>query len=111
MFMVTMRRGYKRRVEKHKPEVVTGGFELHYEDVVNRNRFALVAVFASALVLLAAFIPNAVYESVAESDQVSVEAENGMVINPELVTRVEGDVTASDNTYIEFRLVAPRAGE
>ena len=111
MIMVAVRRGYKRRVEKHKPEVVTGGFELHYEDVVNRNRFAVVAIFASALVLLAAFIPSAVYQSVARPDQISVEAENGIIINPELVTLVEGDVTASDSTYIEFSLVPVRSGE
>jgi hypothetical protein len=107
--MPSLRRGYKRRTEKRKPEVVTGGFELHYEDVVNRNRFALIALFASGLVLLAAFIPSAVYQSVAEPDQISVEAEAGTVINPELVTLVEGDVTASENTYIEFRLVPEQA--
>ncbi len=107
--MPTLRRGYKRRAEKHKPEVVTGSFELHYEDVVNRNRFALVALFASGLVLIAAFIPSAVYHSVAERDQVSVEAENGIVINPELVERVNGDMTASEDGYIEFKLspIAP----
>ena len=111
MFMVTIRRGYKRRVEKRKPEVVTGEFELHYEDVVNRNRFVVVALFANALVLLAAFIPSAVYQSVARPDQISVEAENGMIINPELVTLVEGDVTASDSTYIEFSLIPVQSGD
>lgn len=94
-----------KRREKNKPEVVTGNFELHYEDVVSRNRFVLVALLASALVLLAAFIPTAVYHSVAKPDTVSVEAERGMVINPEYVSRVEGDMTASEDGYIEFRLV------
>ncbi len=96
----------KSRREKHKPvKAVTGDFELHYEDVINRNRFWIVALFASGLVLLAAFVPSAVYHSVAEQDQVSIEAETGLIINPELVTRAEGDVTASGNSYIEFRLV------
>jgi hypothetical protein len=101
--MPTLRRGYKRRVEKHKPEVVTGGFELHYEDVIGRNRFAIVAVFASALLLVAMFIPRAIDQSVADSDQVSIEAEQGTVLNPELVELITGDVTASDDSYIEFK--------
>jgi hypothetical protein len=105
--MAILKRGRKIRHHKHKPEVVTGDFELHYEDVVNRNRYAMVALLASGLVLLAVFVPSVVYRSVADTDNISVEAEQGRVINPELVTKVEGDVTASDNSYIEFRL-APK---
>lgn len=103
--MPSLRRGSKsRREDKHKPEIVTGSFELHYEDVVHRNRIAIVVVFASALVLLAAFIPTAVYHSVARPNQVTVEVERGIVINPELVELVKGDITASDNSYLEFKL-------
>ncbi len=101
--MPTLRRGYKRRVEKHKQEVVTGAFELHYEDVVNRNRFALIALFASALILVAAFIPRVIDTSIADTDQISVEAEGGTIINPHLVELVSGDMTASEDGYIEFR--------
>lgn len=102
--MPTLKRGYKRRADKHKPEVVTGSFELHYEDVVNRNRFALIALFASGLVLVAAFIPNIVDRSIAEHENVSVEAEHGTVVNPSFVQMVDGDATASEDSYIEFRL-------
>lgn len=102
--MAILRRSGKEKREKHKPEVVTGDFELHFEDIVNRNRFALVAVFASGLVLLAVFVPTAVYHSVADSERVSVEAERGRVNNPGLVEIIDKDMTASGNGYIEFRL-------
>lgn len=105
--MAILRRSTKIRREKHKPEVVTGDFELHFEDVVNRNRYALVAVLASGFVLLAVFVPTAVYHSVAGNDKVSIEAESGSVINPDLVEIVDNDMTASDNGYIEFRLTKP----
>lgn len=99
-----MKRSGKARREKHKPEVVTGDFELHYEDVINRNRYALVALFASGLVLLAVFIPSAMYHSVADTERIPMEAEQGMIINPTYVTEVDGDPTASGNSYIEFHL-------
>lgn len=102
--MAILRRNNKIKREKHKPEVVTGDFELHFEDVVNRNRYTLVAVFASGLVLLAVFVPTAVYHSMAGSERVSVEAEQGTVSNPELVEVVENDMTASGNSYIEFKI-------
>ena len=100
--MPTLKRGTKIRREKHKADVVTGGFELHYEDIISRNRYALIAIFASGLVFIAAFVPGAVYKSVAKENHVSVEAESGSVINANLVTKVKGDVTASDGGYIEF---------
>ncbi|MDQ3123918.1 MAG: hypothetical protein M3Q14_04530 [bacterium] len=100
--MPTLRRN-KVRQEKHKPEIVTGGFELHYEDVINRNRFSLILFFATGLIMLAAFIPNAVYQSVANEDHIMIEAESGSILNSDFVTKVEGDMTASDNSYIEFR--------
>lgn len=102
--MPILRRSRKIKHEKRRPQAVTGDFELHYEDVISRNRYALVALFASGLVLLAVFVPTAVYHSVADTGRVSVEAEQGLVIHPEYVKKVEGDVTASDNTYIEFQV-------
>ncbi len=101
--MPILRRGYKRREDKHGAQAVTGGFELHYEDVVGRNRLALVALFASALLLVAAFIPKAIDQSIADTDRISAEAEAGQVINPELVKIIKGDLTASEDSYIEFR--------
>lgn len=101
--MAILKRGGRVKHIKRRPEAVTGSFELHYEDVVSRNRYALVALFASGLVLLAVFVPTAVYHSVADTGRVSVEAEGGVIIRPEYVTKVEGDVTASGNSYIEFR--------
>lgn len=102
--MAILRRTRKVKHEKRRPQAVTGDFELHYEEIVNRNRFALVALFASGLVLLAVFIPSAMYRSVAGPERVSIEAEQGLIINPEYVTRVDGDVTASGNSYMEFRI-------
>lgn len=102
--MAILGRGAKTRRDKHKPAVITGEFELHYEDVINKNRYALVALFASGLVLIAAFVPSAVYESTANTERVSVEAESGYITNPELVTKVEGDPSASDSSFIEFSL-------
>lgn len=101
--MPSLRRGYRRRSEKIKPEIVTGNFEMHYEDVIGKNRFVIIAFFATGLLLLAAFIPNAVYDSVAGSDQVSVEAEAGALVHPELIEIIQGDVSASNNTFIEFK--------
>lgn len=101
--MPSIRRGKKVRRDKHHPEVVTGAFELHFEDVVHRNRFLVIALFAAALVLLAAFVPTVVYRSLARPDNISVEVENGIISNPELVEVVSGDITASDDGYIEFR--------
>jgi len=103
--MPSLRRGNKIRREKHKPEVVTGSFELHYEDVVSRNRFALVILFGTGLLVLAAFIPSAVYRSVAGSDRASIEAESGIIINADFVKQIDNDVTASGDSYIEFQPV------
>ncbi len=108
--MAILNRGNKTRRDKHKPAVITGEFELHYEDVINKNRYTLVALFASGLVLLAVFVPSAVYESMAGSERVSIEAESGLIVNPELVTKVQGDASASEGSFIEFSL-QPAQGE
>ncbi len=102
--MAILRRTTKPRRDTRKPEVVTGQFELHYEDVIHKSRFALVALFASGLVLLAAFVPSAVYQSTADTEYTSLEVESGIITNPQLVNLIEGDATASDGSYIEFRL-------
>lgn len=101
--MAILGRQAKGRREKHKPEVVTGDFELHFEDVINRNKFTLAAILSGGLILLAVVVPGAVYYSAADTDIVSVEVEHGSVINPERVVKTESDVTASDGGFIEFR--------
>lgn len=103
--MAILKRSGKSRRDIHKPEVVTGEFELHYEDVINKNRYALVALLASGLVLLAAFVPSAVYESMADTDRASIEVESGIITQPQLVDLVEGDPTASEGSFIEFKIV------
>lgn len=100
--MPTLKRSRRHKRKEHKAEVVTGNFELHYEDIVHKHRIAIIAVFASALVLLAVFVPKAVYQTIAEPEEVNVEVESGIIENPENVTKVEGDITASGDSYIEF---------
>ena len=89
--------------KKHNPEVVTGDFELHFEEVVNRNRYTLVALFTSGLLLLALLVPGAVYYSTADTNIISIEAENGYISAQENIIESSDDMTASDNTYIEFK--------
>lgn len=101
--MAILGRQGKGRREKHKPEVVTGDFELHFEDVINRNKYMLMAILASGLVLLAVVVPGVVYYSVADPDIVSVEVESGQVANPQRVLKADGDATASGGSFVEFR--------
>ena len=84
------------------PEVVTGNFELHYEDVIHRHSKLVVALFASGLLMLGVFIPKAVDQSSAGSDHVTVEVELGKVSNPTYVSKVSGDISAGNDSYIEF---------
>ncbi|MDQ3064743.1 MAG: hypothetical protein M3Q36_00530 [bacterium] len=102
--MPILKRNKSSTVKPYKPEVVTGGFELHFEDVIHRNRAAMIALFATGLVAITAFIPGAVFQSYAREDHVSLEAESGIIINPDLVTIVNGDMTANNNSYIEFNI-------
>lgn len=106
--MPSLRRSKRTKRDKHKPEVVTSSFELHYEDVVHKHRVGIVAIFASALVLLAVFVPNAVYQTIAEPEEIGVEVESGIIENSGNVTRVEGDITASGDSYLEFNLNSNR---
>ncbi len=103
MAIVSRLRGkskHQRRVDR--PNVITGNFDLHYEDVVRRNRFAIVAFLATGLLAVAAFIPAAVYESTADSKRVTVEVENGKITNPSQITIVKGDSETGNDGYIEF---------
>lgn len=102
--MAILKRANKNRLEKQKPDVITGDFELHYEDIVSRNRYSLVALMTTGLILLAAFIPNIVHRSTAKIDYVSIEAESGVIANPEFVKSVKDDFSASSGSYIEFTL-------
>lgn len=102
--MALLKRNQKRSKEKQRPEIVTGDFELHFEDVINRNRYALVAALSFGFILLAVFVPTAVYYSTAGSERVSVEAESGLIINQDLVNILGDDMSASGNGYIEFRM-------
>jgi hypothetical protein len=97
-----IKRGTKHQDRVDRPDVITGNFELHYEEVVHRNRFVIVAFIATGLLAVAAFIPSAVYESTADSQRVSVEVESGKITNPTQVTIIKGDSAAGGDGYIEF---------
>jgi hypothetical protein len=103
----------KQKLSEHvdKPAIVTGNFELHYEEVVKRNRYAIIALIAGGLLALGAFIPSAVYHSVANEERVIVEVESGKINNPALITEVHGDVSAGESGYIEFGERFCREGE
>lgn len=94
----------KSRHQAHvdRPVVVTNNFQLHYEDVVHRHSKLVVVVFAVGLLTLTMFIPKIVHESVADVRYGAVEVESGKVSNPSFVSRIKGDITAGDNSYIEF---------
>lgn len=103
MAIVSRLRGrnkHQKRVDR--PNVITGSFDMHYEDVVRRNRFVVVAFLATGLLAVAAFIPAAVYESTADSKRVTVDAENGKITNPAQITVVKGDSETGNDGYIEF---------
>jgi hypothetical protein len=51
---------------KH-PEIVTGNFNLEYEDVIKRNRMMVIALLGFGIIGAAALLPIAVYRSVAET--------------------------------------------
>ena len=95
-------RNKKFQAHVDRPTVITGNFELHYEDVVRSNRFVIVAFVLTGMLAVAAFIPAAVYESTADSQRTIVEVENGIIINPAHVTVIKGDSAAGGDGYIEF---------
>jgi hypothetical protein len=51
---------------------------------------------------LAAFVPAAVYRSVADSQRIIIEAENGKFTNPSGIIVIKGDNAAGGNSYIQF---------
>jgi hypothetical protein len=96
------KRNAKHQAHVDRPIVVTGKFDLHYEDVVRRNRFAVIAFILTGLLALAAFVPAAVYRSVADSQRIIIEAENGKFTNPSGIIVIKGDNAAGGNSYIQF---------
>ena len=97
-----IKRGQKYQAHVDRPNIVTGNFALHYEEVVHQNRMFVVAFLATGLLAVAAFVPAAVYQSVADSQRVTVEIEQGTIINPSQVVIVKGDLEAGGESYIEF---------
>jgi len=97
-----IKRTNKHQARVDKPVIVTGNFELHYEDVIKRNRLAIVAFMVTGMLAVAAFILAAVYQSTANNERITVDVEDGKIANPAQVTVVKGDTEAGGNGYIEF---------
>ena len=97
-----IKRHKKHQAHVDRPIVITGNFDLHYEDVVHRNRFAIIAFVLTGMLAVAAFIPAAVYRSTADSKRIIVEVENGKITNPSKVTVINGDTASGGDGYIEF---------
>jgi hypothetical protein len=97
------------RPAKSRPEVVTGSFGLHYEEVVQR-RPLLVVLLAVGLVFFAVIIPVAIYHSFASGDFFAAETESGTLSSASLVTKVS-DATASGGSYIAFKLPSCPSGQ
>ncbi len=97
--MSLIKRKNKRQAHVDRPNVVTGNFELHYEEIVRRNRFVVIAFAATALIAVAAFIPTAVYQSVAGSDTVIVEPEEANLSGG---AAVGTDADAASGRFIQF---------
>lgn len=100
--MAILRRSAGNNKKTRKPELVTGDFELHYEDIVNRNRFALVALIAFGLVLLAALTPKVADYSNADSDKFLIDIESGYMSNQDKLNIISDDPEAGGSTFIEF---------
>ena len=97
---IKRRNKHQNRVDR--PVVITGKFDLNYEEVLHRNRLVVVAFISAGLLAVAVLIPTAVYRSTADSKRVIIQAEEGKVSNPQKVTIVKGDTSSGDNGYIEF---------
>lgn len=85
---------------KTRPEIVTGDFELHFEEVVNRNRYSLVALLTGGLLVLTLLVPGVVYYSQADVGNVLIEAEDGNQINKGNIRQIKDEETGL--IYIEF---------
>ena len=88
---------HKAQQKKSKLEVVTGDFELHFEEVVNRNRFIVLILVTGSLILLAMLVPGFAYYSQAGVDNALLEAEGGKVINSE-------NIILSNPEVVEFKV-------
>ena len=95
-------RNSKHQAHVDRPIVITGKFDLHYEDVVQHNRFAIIAFVLVGLLSVAAFVPAAVYRSNADSRRIIIDVEGGKVTNPSSITIVKGDITAGNEGYVQF---------
>lgn len=100
--LLIRRRRNKYQAHTDRPTTVTGNFELQFEEVIRNNRLVIIAFVATGLIALAAFIPAAVYQSLAGSERVSVEVESGIISNPSQVIKVQNDNSAAGGGYIEF---------
>jgi hypothetical protein len=94
-----LKRRKKKIIPSDRPSAVTGNFELHYEEVVRNNRFAIIAFAVTGLLAITAFIPSAVYQSVAGTNTVTIEAEDTML---EGGVQISSDTEASDGLFIIF---------
>ena len=94
------RRGSKRQINVDRPLSVTANFELHYEEVVKHNKFAIIAFLATGLLAIGAFIPTAVYQSVAGTETVTIETEDAKLSNG---AQVESDPAAAGGLYIVLK--------
>lgn len=95
----------KNKHQSHvdRPAVITGNFSLHYEDVINNNRFLVTFFVLTGLLAAAVFVPTAVYQSTADSQRIIIDAESGTVINSSNLIIVKGDATAGGEGYVEFQ--------
>ena len=75
--MRKIRSAIPKRHKKEHPEIVTGSFGLHFEDVVRRNNKTVTALLVTGVLLLAIVVPVAVYRSIAATGAASLEAESG----------------------------------
>jgi hypothetical protein len=100
--MPKIARNSKHQAHVDRPVVITGKFDLHYEDVVQHNRFAIIAFVLVGLLSIAAFVPAAVYRSNADSRRIILDVESGKVTNPDGITIIRGDITAGNEGYVQF---------
>lgn len=89
--------------KKQHAEIVTGDFELHFEEVVNRNRYTLVALITGGLLLLTILVPGVTYYSQAKTKNTLIEAESGQLINDLNVKKVPAS-NSNEPSYVEFIL-------
>jgi len=92
---------------KKRPEVVTGNFSLHYEDLVKKNRYFVVGIVGIGLIAAAVVIPVAIYRSIAATGATSFEAEGG---TSSISVTKGSDAQASGGSFIQFHTYSAIAG-